>query len=128
MDNFKFKFKNTSGYWVAKNKDYTLFNLNYLNNSARSVYSFDFKNVYTNLHHGTVIEKINDLLERCFKDKKAEFICINKSYFASWSSAAKKNCWTLKRGELKELFSFVLDNIYVKFRGKIYNQVVGIPM
>ena len=23
MDNLKFKFKNTSGYWVTKNKDYT---------------------------------------------------------------------------------------------------------
>ena len=41
-----------------------------------------------------VIEKINDLLESCFKDKKAEFICINKFY------------WTFQLDELKELFSF----------------------
>ena len=129
MDHFKFKFKNPSGYWVAKNKDSTLYNLNYLNNSARSVCSFDFKKLDTNLPHGKVIETINDLLERCFKDKKAEFICINnKSYFASWYSVAKKNCWTYKLDELKEFFSFLLDNIYVKFRGKIYKQVVGIPM
>ena len=31
------------------------------------MYSFDLKKLYTNLPHGKVIEKINDLLERCLK-------------------------------------------------------------
>ena len=60
--------------------------------------------------------KLLRTLESCFKDKKAEFICINKFY------------WTFQLDELKELFSFLLDNIYVKFRGRIYKQVAGIPI
>ena len=70
MDNFKFKFKNTSGYWIAKNKDDCLSALNYLNNAtyANTIASFDFKKLYTNLPHDKVISKISDLITRCFNE------------------------------------------------------------
>ena len=32
--NYKFKFHNTSGYWIVNNKDTTLDNLSYLNNTS----------------------------------------------------------------------------------------------
>ena len=45
MDNYKFKFKGSSGYWIVKNKEAVTSKLNYLNNMryARSVSSFDLK-------------------------------------------------------------------------------------
>ena len=44
-DNFQFKFKDTSGYWIVKNKDEQVSVLDYLNNCrlAKSINSFDFK-------------------------------------------------------------------------------------
>ena len=112
-----------------KNKDIPIFNLNYLNNSssAKSVYSFDFKKLYTNLPHDKVLDKLSDLLRRCFDEKKVQFINISKKYKASWSDAKKLN-WSFTLDEIIELFRFLLNNIYVKFRGKIYRQVIGIPM
>ena len=130
QDNFKFKFNNTSGYWIAKNKDAATSNLNYLNNarSGKSIYSFDFKKLYTNLPHDKVLEKISDLLKRCFKDKKVEFINVNAKFSARWTSVKRPKSWTYSCDDLISMFKFLLDNIYVKFRGQIYRQVVGIPM
>ena len=59
MDNYKFKFKGSSRYWIVKNKEAVTSKLNYLNNMryARSVSSFDLKKLYTNLPNDKVIEK-----------------------------------------------------------------------
>ena len=72
MDNYKFKFKGSSGYWIVKNKEAVTSKLNYLNNVryARSVSSFDLKKLYTYLPNDKVIEKIIDLVNRSFLDKK----------------------------------------------------------
>ena len=70
---YEFKFKGTSGYWCVKNKDQVVSKLNYLNNLhyANSVASFDFKKLYTNLPHVKVIDKITELIFRCFDNKKS---------------------------------------------------------
>ena len=57
--------------------------------------------------------------------RKQSLFVLTSLIFASWSSVAKNNCWKFKLDELKELFSLLLDNIYVKFRDNIYKQVVG---
>ena len=128
MDNYKFKFKNTSGYWIAKNKDNCLSALNYLNNTAcaNSIASFDFKKLYINLPLKVII-KISDLITRCFNEKKVDYISINNSYRASWTNKCNGS-WRLKCSDIIELFSFLMNNIYVKFQGRIYKQVIGIPM
>jgi hypothetical protein len=127
--NFDFKFKNASGYWIVKNKDSAIFNLNYLNNksSAESIFSFDFKKLYTNLPHDKVVEKISALLDKCFKRKELGFINVSAKYKASWSST-KKSTWSFSFDDIVSMFKFLMNNIYVKFRGMIYRQVVGIPM
>ena len=47
---------------------------------ARSVSSFDFFKMYTNLPNDKVIEKITDLVNRSFLDKKVEYINVNDKY------------------------------------------------
>ena len=127
MDNYKFKFKGSSGYWIVKNKEAVTSKLNYLNNMryARSVSSFDFKKLYTNLPNDKVIEKITDLVNRSFLDKKVEYINVNDKYKASWS-AKKKGKWSLTIDNIIEMFKFLMNNIFVKFGRKIYQQVIGI--
>ena len=129
QDNFNFKFLNASGYWIVDNKDRVTSNLNYLNNacSAKSVYSFDFKKLYTNLPHDKLIEKLSSLVKLCFKEKKLDFISINDQFKARWSGVNKTK-WSFTCSDLIDMFKFLMDNIYVKFRGVIYRQVIGIPM
>ena len=113
----------------CKNKDSAIFNLNYLNNTstAKSIYSFDFKKLYTNLPHDKVLEKISALMKKCFTDKKLDFINVNDKFKASWSSV-KKSSWSFCLDDLENMLKFLMNNIYVKFRGVIYKQVIGIPM
>ena len=128
-DNFQFKFKNTSGYWIVENKDEQVSVLDYLNNCslAKSINSFDFKNVYTNIPHDKVIEKVLDLIKHCFDEKKVKYINVSANFKASWSDDSKLK-WSLQYDDILELFRFLINNIYVKFRGNVYRQVVGIPM
>ena len=130
-DNFEFKFKNTSGYWIVKNKDTTLSILNYLNNSstadAYSINSFDFKKLYTNLPHDKVIAKISELIVKAFSEKKVEYINISKKFRASWSNKGRGH-WALKKDDIVEMFTFLINNIYVKFGNTVYIQTIGIPM
>ena len=118
MDNYKFKFKGSSGYWIVKNKEAVTSKLNYLNNVrySRSVSSFEFKKLYTNLSNDKVKEKIIDLVNRSFLDKKVEYINVNDKYKASWS-AKKKGKWSLTIDNIIEMFKFLINNIFVKFGG-----------
>ena len=58
---------------------------------------------------------------------KVEFINVDSKFKASWSSK-KKDKWSFNKNDIVELFTYLTNNIYVKFRGKIYKQVIGIPM
>ena len=129
-DRYQFNFKDASGYFIAKNKDKVISDLEYLNHTfyAKSVMSFDFKKLYTNLPHDKVIEKISDIIKRCYNEKKVEFINISKSLNASWSSKKSRNGWSFTYDDVIEIFKYLINNIYIKFRGRIYRQVIGIPM
>ena len=101
----------------------------YLNNCrlAKSINSFDFKQLYTNIPHDKVIEKVSDLIKRCFDEKKVKYTNVSANFKASWSDDSKLK-WSLQYDDILELFRFLINNIYVKFRGNVYRQVVGIPM
>ena len=64
-----------------------------MNNTAcaNSIASFDFKK------HAKVINKISDLITRCFNEKKVDYISINNSYRASWTNKYNGS-WHLKGG------------------------------
>ena len=129
LDKYRFKFKGTAGYWVVKNKTEVVSKLNYLNRSrsANTVTSFDFKKLYTNLPHDQVIDRISLLIKKCFEDRGVQYIKISDSFKANWTSVLKHK-WTFNEEQLIEMFSFLMNNIYVNFRGRVYKQVIGIPM
>ena len=129
-DRYKFNFKDASGYFIAKNKDKAIADLNYLNHTfhGRSIMSFDFKKLYTNLPHDKVIEKLSAIIKRCFEEKKLEFINVSKQLNASWSSKKTSSGWSFTYDNIIEIFKYLINNIYIKFRGKIYRQTIGIPM
>ena len=77
--------------------------------------------------HNKVIDKISDLVNICFIDSKVEFINVYSKFKALWSSK-KKDKWSFNKNDIVELFTYLMNNIYVKIRGNIYEQVIGIPM
>ena len=53
-----------------------------------------------------------------------EFINISTKFKASWSDK-KRLKWSFKYEDIIDLFKYLINNIYVKFRGVTYKQVVG---
>ena len=72
--------------------------------------------------------KKEEYITRCFNEKEVNYISINNSYRASWTN----NCngsWHLKCTDIIKLFSFLMNNIYVKFQGRIlYKEVIVIVL
>ena len=127
--NYKFKFDNTSGYWIVNNKDVVIDHLNFLNNTSKasSIKSFDFKKLYTNLPHAHVITSISELINFTFTQKQMRYINVSKNFVASWSNKGLGK-WAFTNVDLVEMFTFLIENIYVTFGDMVYRQIIGIPM
>ena len=72
-------------------------------------------------------DKISELIKRCYNEKKLEYINVSDNYIARWSSKTRGK-WSFKIDDVIDIFKFIMDNISINFQGKIYRQIVGIPM
>jgi len=129
--NFECKFKDTSGFWISDNSELLRKNLSFLSNSrtARRVECYDFKTLYTNIPHDDLFDKICCLLDLIFDSKSVAFVKVSENLKnVSWSQDFKNNGYCLSKSDIKEMLRFLLDNIFVKFKGKIYRQIIGVPM
>ena len=100
--------------------------------STKCVSSWDFATLYTKIPHDKLTYKMSDFIVKVMDDvatsnKAANFICRSKSgaYFSK--SRSKTNvCYS--KDELIVNVKRIIDNCYVLYHGKIFRQVVGIPM
>ena len=81
---------------------------------AASLSTYDFSTLYTTLPHNLIKDKLVDLIERIFQREGSLYIACNNRH-----AFCQKVC---------EAFTFLLDNIYIRFGSKLYRQIVGIPM
>ena len=103
-----------------------------LNNKGKgsSVYSFDFSRLYTNIPHDLLRENIKFAVEEAFKVKAGmTYIKVNKKS-ATWAKSKPKSTKVmyLSSTDIIEMLGYLLDNIYVKYRGNIFRQIIGVPM
>ena len=107
--------------------------LSYLNKSNKSkdrnksIKSFDFENLYTNIPHDKLKEKIKTFVFRIFELKQRNFISISsqRAYFTKERSKKLKNC---TKEELMNWIDYIIDNSMVEYLGELFRQVIGIPM
>ena len=124
--------------FVVDNRDKVI---NFLNKSNQNkvarkcISTWDFTTLYTKIPHNKLKDKVttfvNKIFEGVFVTKGAKFInCSMKSRTAYFSKSASKTkgVTSLSCDELIELISFVIDNSYIVYHGKVFRQVIGIPM
>ena len=89
--------------------------------------TYDFSTLYTALPHGEIKKKFSRLFQKVYDREAKMFINISykKTYF---SNTKNKNGCSFTILDMKEILSFILDNIFVKCGKSIYKQVVGIPI
>ena len=109
--------------WILKNSTNLLSSLGHLGvHRATSIQTFDFSTLYTSIPHDLLKFRMNSIINNAFKHKNGATrytyikVCRNKSYFTSDAN------------DICKMIEFLVDNIYVRFGGQLFRQMVGIPM
>ena len=98
---------------------------------ATSIQTFDFSTLYTSIPHDLLRSRMNNIINNAFKHKNGATrythikVCRNKSYFTS-DPLNGDNKYTAN--DICEMIEFLVDNIYVRFGGQLFQQMVGIPI
>ena len=118
--------------WILKNSTNLLSSLGHLGvHRATSIQTFDFSILYTSTPHDLLKFCMNSIINNAFKHKNGKTrythikVCRNKSYFTS-DPLNGENKYTAN--DICKMIEFLVDNIYVRFGGQLFRQMVGIPM
>ena len=114
--------------WILKNSLNLLSSLGYLGvHRATSIQTFDFSTLYTSIPHDLLKSRMNNIINNAFKHKNGATrythikVGRNKS-----DSLNGDNKYTANA--ICKMIEFLADNIYVRFGGQLFRQMVGIPM
>ena len=118
--------------WIPKNSTNLLSSLSHLRvHRATSIQTFDFSTLYTSIPHDLLTSRMNNIINNAFKHKNGATrythikVGRNKSYLTS-DPLNGDNKYTVN--DICKMIEFLVDNIYVRFGGQLFRQMVGIPM
>ena len=118
--------------WILKNSTNLLSSLGHLGvHKATSMQTFDFSTLYTSIPHDSLKSRMNNIINNAFKHKNGATrythikVGRNKSHFTS-DPLNGDNKYTAN--DICKMIEFLVDNIYVRFGGQLFRQMVGIPM
>ena len=91
--------------------------------------TWDFSNLYTNIPHTKLKENIKFFIDKIFSCIDKQFVtCSTKSDTAYYSQSKSTRNVSFDKDSLVKAIEFIIDSSYVSFHGKIYRQIIGIPM
>ena len=118
--------------WILKNSKELLEHLQSPNfNHITSIKSFDFSTLYTTISHQKLKSRLATIIRNSFIHKNGnrryKFLVLGREgpYFVKEHSDSK-NKYT--EDDIANMLEFLVDNIFVVFGGKVFQQIVGIPM
>ena len=118
--------------WTLKNSTNLLSSLSHFGvHRAISIQTFDFSTLYTSIPHDLLKSRMNSIINNAFKYKNGATrythikVGRNRSYFTS-DPLNGDNKYTANN--ICKMIEFLVDNIYVRFDGQLFRQMVGIPM
>ena len=118
--------------WIIDNNTPVLERLEKIskNNKAENIETYDFEQLYTNIDLEDLKKCINEIIQECFKYTPKYLIANLITKYAYWSNvkSKSKNIFNLTKEKIISHINFLIDNIYISFCGKFYQQIKGIPM
>ena len=118
--------------WILKNSKELLEQLQSPNfNHITSIKSFDFSTLYTTIPHQKLKSRLATIIRNSFIHKNGnrryKFLVLGHEgpYFVKEHSDSK-NKYT--EDEIVNMLEFLVDNIFVVFGGKVFQQIIGIPI
>ena len=118
--------------WILMNSTDLLSSLGYLGvYRATSIQTFDFSTLYTSIPLDLLRSCMNNIINNAFKCKNGATrythikVGGNKSYFTG-DPLNGDNKYNVS--DICKMTEFLVDNIYVRFGGQLFRQMVDIPM
>ena len=120
--------------WILKNSKELLEHLQSPNfNHITSIKSFDFSTLYTTIPHQKLKSRLalSTIIRNSFIHKNGnrryKFLVLGREgpYFVKEQSDLKHK---YTEDDIINMLEFLVDNIFVVFGGKVFQQIVGIPM
>jgi hypothetical protein len=117
-------------FWIASSTEGVLRDVRQLNllRWAKSLATYDFATLYTNIPHDRLKQMMRWVIEKAFEANKSYPYIAVWSKSASWKKKQNKKSTYLDQATLIKLVELVLDNLYVKCGDMVFRQLIGIPM
>ena len=99
--------------------------------SVDSIKSFDFFTLYTTIPHDKLKSKLKEIIKQCFFHKNGnrrfQYVVIGykDTYFVRDHSDAPQK---YTDADVIKTLEYRIDNIFVEFGGRVFQQTIGIPM
>ena len=111
--------------WIIKKTHYMLSRRKQF--QATSVTTWDFSTLYISILHEKLKHHIHELLDKTYAVRRKGFIATD-NFRTFWTDEKKCTRYHFSRRDLCHAIDFLIDNIFVRFGGKVFRQVIGIPM
>ena len=123
-------FSGIKTFWVIQNSHPVLRVLDQISSkrNAKTISSFDFSTLYTNIPHSKLFAELSDIARFIFKGGTRSTISIDKVGIAHWTRYANNSHVKYDLDKILAAIKFLLDNCHFKFGDKLFRQIVGIPM
>ena len=118
--------------WILKNSKELLEHLKFPTfNRVTSIKSFDFSTLYTTIPHQKLKDRLTSIIRNAFifknGNRRYKYLVLGheETYFVKEHSDSKSK---YSEDDIIKMLEFLVDNIFVVFAGKVFQQTVGIPM
>ena len=117
--------------WILKNKELLEILKARSLHSANSIKSFDFSTLCTTIPRDKLKSKLKEIINQCFFHKNGnrrfQYVVIGykDTYFVRDHSDAPQK---YSDADVIKMLEYSIDNIFVEFGGRIFQQTIGIPM
>jgi hypothetical protein len=113
--------------WITSNNTEILDCLDGLSKErrAKSINTFDFGQMYTNLLHKDIYKQMTEVIALAFG--KNNFIWLN-NYKGSWYEMKSKDTIRVDKGAFMSMIDYLVHNCFFTFGRDVYRQRIGIPM
>jgi hypothetical protein len=115
--------------WIADNSKPLLERIERYNllGIAKSIDTFDFATLYTNIGHMDLKGAMKEVIMEAFESSENKFISVYAKS-AKWVKKPRKGTIAYTAEQLIQMVEILVDNIYVQCGDKIFKQDIGIPM
>ena len=122
-------YSNYNLFWVIQNSRPVIDKLNKINsrNKAKSITTYDFSTLYTNIPHNDLIDKLEEVINIAFGGGKSKYIRVNDNR-AYWSNHKSNKHTYFNINSLKNCVKHLITENYFSVGNITLIQNIGLPM